>query len=114
MVRRAHEPGKGLWSLPGGKVRAGERIADALAREIAEETGVAVTVRDLVGVFEVVGDDTHYVVLDYLVEASGEGDPVAAGDAADARWVPLEEVTALDCTPRFVETLRGWGVLAAP
>lgn len=111
MVRRAHDPGRGLWSLPGGKVRAGERIVDAVAREVAEETGVDVRVLDLLGVFEVLGSDTHYVVLDYLVEQRGTAQPRAAGDASEARWVRLEEVADLDCTPRFLETLRGWGVL---
>lgn len=110
MIQRRNEPGAGLWSLPGGRVEHGEHLADALRREVREETGIAVEVRDLVGILEVVGDP-HYVVLDYFAEAAGASGPVAAGDASDARWVPLDEVAALPCTPRFQETLRGWGVL---
>ncbi|HEX2195331.1 MAG TPA: NUDIX hydrolase [Actinomycetota bacterium] len=110
MIRRAKEPGEGLWSLPGGRVEHGEYLADALRREVAEETGLAVEVQDLVGILEVVGDP-HYVILDYFAEVVGDDAPVAAGDVSDARWVSLGEVASLPCTPRFHETLRGWGVL---
>lgn len=110
MVRRARDPGGGLWSLPGGRVERGELLEEAVTREVREETGVEVTVRTLAGIFEVVGDP-HYVVLDFLAEPAGDAPPRAAQDAAEARWVPLDDVAALDCTPRFVETLRGWGVL---
>jgi 8-oxo-dGTP diphosphatase len=110
MIRRAKEPGAGLWSLPGGRVEHGEYLAGALRREVAEETGLSVEVRDLVGILEVVGDP-HYVILDYFAEVVGDDTPAASGDVDEARWVPLGEVAALPCTPRFHETLRGWGVL---
>lgn len=110
MIRRARDPGSGLWSLPGGRVEHGEYLGDALRREVAEETGLTVEVRDLVGILEVVGDP-HYVILDYFAEVVGDETPVASDDVSDARWVPLDEVAQLPCTPRFAETLRGWGVL---
>ena len=111
MVRRAREPGRGLWSLPGGRVEAGEYLADAVRREVAEETGLDVTVGELVGIFEVVGDP-HYVILDFFARPEGELRTEASSDVDEVRWVPLDEVGTLDCTPRFVETLRGWGVLS--
>lgn len=110
MIQRANDPGAGLWSLPGGRVEHGEYLAGALRREVLEETGLEVEVRDLVGILEVVGDP-HYVILDYFAEVTGKDEPVAADDVSDARWVPLDEVATLPCTPRFAETLRGWGVL---
>ncbi len=111
MVRRGKEPAKGLWSLPGGRLEHGESLAEAAAREVLEETGLKVKVSDLLGVYEVLGD-THYVVLDYIGEAvGGAAGPTAGEDAAVARWVPLEEVSTLDCTPRLSETLRAWKVL---
>lgn len=111
MVRRGREPGRGLWSLPGGRVERGEYLRDALVREVHEETGIVVVPSALVGILEVVGDP-HYVILDFAAEPQGSTEPVAQGDADEARWVPLDEVSSLDCTPRFVETLTAWGVLA--
>ncbi|HYN36618.1 MAG TPA: NUDIX hydrolase [Actinomycetota bacterium] len=111
MVRRGNEPGKGLWSLPGGRVEHGEYLADALRREVSEETGLDVTVGELVGIFEVVGE-THYVILDFFARPEGEVSPQAGDDVDEVRWVPLDEVSLLECTPRFVETMKGWGVLA--
>lgn len=110
MVRRGNEPGKGLWSLPGGRVEHGEYLADALRREVSEETGLDVTVGELVGIFEVVGE-THYVILDFFARPEGEVSPQAGDDVDEVRWVPLNEVSSLECTPRFVETMKGWGVL---
>jgi 8-oxo-dGTP diphosphatase len=112
LVQRANAPGKGLWSLPGGHVEHGELLADAVRREVLEETGLDVEVGDLAGIFEVPGDP-HYVILDFLATVKERGAPLAAGDVGDARWVPLDDVAALDCTPRFVETLTAWGILAS-
>ncbi len=109
MVRRANEPSKDLWSVPGGRVEKGEYLVDAVAREVLEETGVTVKVADLLGILEVVGEP-HYVILDYLAQVVGDREPTAASDASEVRWVPLEQVSGLDCTPRFCETLRGWGI----
>ena len=110
MVRRGREPGKGLWSIPGGRVEFGEYIADALAREVKEETDLDVEVGELIGIAEVVGDP-HYVILDFGARVVGNDVPRAAGDAADARWVTFDEVMTLPCTPRFVEMMQAWAVL---
>jgi 8-oxo-dGTP diphosphatase len=111
MVQRANDPGKGLWSLPGGRVEHGEFLADALRREVKEETGLEVEVGELAGILEVPGDDLHYVILDYHAEVTGSPEPKANGDAGDVAWVPLDRVAHMDCTPRFVETMKAWKVL---
>ena len=111
MVQRGQEPGKGLWSLPGGRVEFGEHLDEALAREVKEETGIDVTPQALVGILEVVGDP-HYVILDFAAQVENDATPRAQGDVDDVRWVSLNDVSTLDCTPRFVETLTAWGVLA--
>jgi len=111
MVRRAQEPARGLWSVPGGKVERSEYLADALRREVREETGLEIDVGELAGFFEVIGDDDHYVIMDFLATYSGENEPRPGDDVDRARWVPLEDITSLDCTPRFVELLTAWGVL---
>ncbi|HVF52892.1 MAG TPA: NUDIX hydrolase [Actinomycetota bacterium] len=110
MVRRAQEPSAGLWSVPGGRVEHGEYLSDALQREVREETGLEIEVLQLLGILEVVGDP-HYVILDYVATTSSEGEPVAGTDVSEVRWVPLDDIGALECTPRFEEMLRAWGVL---
>lgn len=108
MVRRAKEPGKGLWSIPGGRLEHGEHIADGVAREVKEETGLDVEVRQLLGILEVPGDP-HYVILDHVAGYPGNDEPVPGDDVDDVRWVAFEDIESLDCTPRLLETLRAWG-----
>ncbi|MGH2755325.1 MAG: NUDIX hydrolase [Actinomycetota bacterium] len=110
MVRRGRDPGKGLWTVPGGRVEHGEYLSQALTREVKEETGLEVEVRDLLGILEVTGDP-HYVILDYVAVPIGATEPVAGDDVDDVSWVDLDKVTDLECTPRFVEMLTAWGVL---
>ncbi|MPZ68828.1 MAG: NUDIX domain-containing protein [Actinobacteria bacterium] len=110
LIRRGREPSIGRWSLPGGRVETRELLADALVREVKEETGLDIEVGDLAGILEVPGE-VHYVILDHFATVIGPSEPVAGDDAIEARWVPLDEVVGLDLTPRFLETLRGWGVL---
>lgn len=112
MIKRGKQPNLGLWSIPGGRLEHGEFIEDAIKREVKEETGIEIEVDKLIGILEVPGDGDHYVILDYLATAATDGsDPIAGDDADDVRWVPLDDVSSLDCTPRFVETMRSWGVL---
>lgn len=92
-------------------MEAGESIEAAVRREVREETGLDVVVGEMLGVFEVIGEDHHFVILDHLAVPNGEIEPVAGSDADEARWVPLGEVADLECTPRLVEMLQGWGVL---
>jgi 8-oxo-dGTP diphosphatase len=110
MVRRAKDPGRGLWSIPGGHVEPGEYLTDALVREVSEETSLDVRVDDLVGILELPGEN-HLIILDYHATVIGARDPVAGDDVDDARWVPFEDIARLECTPLFEETMRGWGVL---
>jgi 8-oxo-dGTP diphosphatase len=111
-VRRAQEPGVGLWSVPGGRVEAGEALADAVVRELAEETGVVGTCGGLLGVAERRDDGHHFVILDYLVDVASPMSPVPGDDAAEAAWVPLAEVRAMALVPGLAEFLVGAGVLA--
>lgn len=95
----------GRWSLPGGHVEPGETARDAACREVREETGVVCEVLGLVDLNEVIqrdgaGGDVswHYVIAVYFGRwVSGE--PVAASDCRAARFVPLDELTAVPLTP---------------
>jgi 8-oxo-dGTP diphosphatase len=103
LVQRANEPGRGLWSLPGGRVEPGETDEVALAREVLEETGLVVTVGAPTGRVRI-GD---YDVGDYRCTVVG-GVLTAATDALDAAYLDPRTVPT---TPRLVEILTGWGVL---
>jgi 8-oxo-dGTP diphosphatase len=111
LVRRGRAPGRGLWSVPGGRVEPGEALADAVVRELAEETGVAGTCGALLGVAERRDGDQHFVILDYLVDVPEPVAPVAGTDADEAAWVPLAEVRDRPLVSGLVEFLEGAGVL---
>lgn len=108
VVQRGHEPAAGTWSIPGGRVEAGESDADAVVREVREETGLLVRPGELVGKVERPGPSgAVYEIFDYTAELVS-GQMSAATDAADARWVGAAELLGLPCTPGLLEALRSW------
>jgi 8-oxo-dGTP diphosphatase len=109
LVKRKYPPGAGKWSLPGGHVELGERLEEAVLRELKEETGVDGVVKGFLAPVEYIEQDGgqvryHFVILVYLVEATGE--PRAGGDAAEAAFVPLEEALKMDLTKTTLEVLQ--------
>jgi len=110
LVKRVHPPSQGEWSIPGGLVELGERLTDALRREIIEETGVTVEVGPLIEVIErLVEDDQgrlayHYVILDYLCRAK-KGSPAPSSDASEARWVALGDLDLLGLAAKTKEVI---------
>jgi len=107
VILRGHTPSEGLWSVPGGRVEAGESDAAALTREVLEETGLVVTCGRLIGSVRRGAYDIH----DYAASVTG-GVLRAGSDAAGARWVTPAELRALPVTPGLVEALTEWGVLS--
>jgi ADP-ribose pyrophosphatase YjhB (NUDIX family) len=111
MIKRGHEPGAGLWSIPGGRIEPGETDAEALAREMLEETGLTVEVGRLVGTVQRPGPGGAILdIRDYAATVIG-GTLAAADDAADARWVRAEDLNALPLTEGLADILTSWGVL---
>ena len=112
LVRRGNEPSRGLWSVPGGRVEAGESVAAAVEREVLEETGLEVRAGAEVGRVRIPGRGVVYDVVDLactLLDPSAV--PVAGDDADDVTFADAADLDRLTCTPRLLETLRGWGVL---
>jgi 8-oxo-dGTP diphosphatase len=111
LVRRGRGPAVGEWALPGGHVEAGELLAEAVVRELHEETGLEGACGGLVNYEEFVVDDRHFVILSFEVTVLERREPVAGDDAADAAWVPLADVTDLTLVDGLAEFLHDNGVL---
>jgi 8-oxo-dGTP diphosphatase len=114
LILRGHDPGKGLWSVPGGRIEPGETGEEAVVREVLEETGLVVACGELLGSVERPGRAGDVIeISDYVAVVLG-GQLAAGDDAADARWFTPVQVVALDAggklTPGLLTALRSWGV----
>jgi len=116
LVERGREPLKGYWSLPGGAVETGERLEEALRREVREETSLEIDVVHLIEVFEriIPGEpgktEYHYILMDYICHPVG-GVLQAADDASRAEWFTEGEVSGLkitEGTPRVIAKAFDW------
>jgi len=116
LVRRGTEPMLGHWSLPGGLVEVGETLTDAIVREVREETGLIVQPISLIELLDRIHrhEDRvrfHYVIADYLCLVVS-GDPLAASDATEVRWVERTEWNshgALNLDPLTARIIElGW------
>jgi len=112
LIRRGQEPGRGLWSLPGGRVEPGETDYQAVVREVAEETGLRVRPGRLVGrVSRPAPSGAVYDIVDYACEVEGPEQPTPGTDADGARWVSAADYAGLPVVYGLTEALTGWGAL---
>jgi 8-oxo-dGTP diphosphatase len=111
LVKRAHPPIEGQWSIPGGVLEVGELLRDAAVREAREETGLIVETGELLGVYDRVlrGLENrvqyHYVLIDFLCRPVG-GELRAASDAAEVRWFTRAELPALNLAEDTQDVIR--------
>ena len=106
LIKRANEPSKGKWTIPGGLVNLGESVEEAVIREAKEETCLEIEDPQLIDVVGNVDLDSngkvkyHYVIIDYLVHVKS-GNILAASDAEELCLVPFDEVESYNLTSSF-------------
>lgn len=120
LIRRASEPLRGEWSIPGGMLELGETLQEGVARELLEETGLRVRVLDLIEVFEriipepaaaggVSGKITspryHFVIADYLCERIS-GTHAAASDVTDLEFAAEDDLARFHLTETALRILH--------
>lgn len=112
LVKRGGQPSAGKWSVPGGLVELGETTMEAARREVGEECGLDVAIVGVAGVLDRVIRDGegrvryHWVLVDYLAVPESDTTCCAGSDAAEVRWVPVDEVEQLDVTDGLVDMIR--------
>jgi 8-oxo-dGTP diphosphatase len=111
LVRRATEPLKGEWSVPGGVLELGEKLRDGAAREAFEETGLKVEVGEVLDVFDSIFTDDdgrtqyHYVLIDFLCRPLA-GEAIAGSDVSEVLWVAESDLAALNLRASIAQVVR--------
>jgi|SRR5215469_5202582 len=129
LIRRGTEPLLGQWSIPGGTVEIGETLAEAVRRELREETGLEVHVLELIELFDRIyldenrraearrlqdGSSTakdgkkpryHFVIADYLCELVG-GEPRAGSDVTDLAFAREDELVKFHLTAKAASVVK--------
>lgn len=111
LVKRAHPPIQGQWSIPGGVLEVGELVREAAIREAREETGLIVEPGELLGVYDRIlrtpeqRVQYHYVLVDFLCRPVG-GELRAASDAAEVRWFKRDELPPLNLAEDTQDVIR--------
>ncbi|MFB9264854.1 NUDIX hydrolase [Bradyrhizobium erythrophlei] len=107
LVRRARSPGKGFYSLPGGRVEFGESLHTALHREVDEETGLRIDIVGLAGWREVLPTSSgggHYLIMSFAARWASR-EPVLNDEHDDFKWLKLEEIGDLKVTGGLQEVI---------
>lgn len=109
LIQRGRGAQVGKWAVPGGKVDLGESLRETAVREVHEETGLEIDLGEAVWVGESIGPgdppEWHYTLVDFVAAVKGDPSAKPADDAADLRWVTLDEARTMDLTPTMFPLL---------
>ena len=107
LVRRAHEPARGTWAFPGGRVEPGEDARDAIIRVVMEETAVPVAIdRELSTAYRPAPGGGRFSIREFLMHTVGQVRLASGDDATDAGFFALDEIAQLQTTPGLLDYLR--------
>ena len=118
LVRRATEPLKGEWSVPGGALELGEKLRDGASREALEETGLQVDVGEVLDVFDSIFTDAdgrtqyHYVLIDFLCRPLA-CEATAGSDVSEVKWVTESDLASTKLRDSIAQVVRK-GLAAVP
>lgn len=117
VVRRANAPGRGLYSVPGGRVEHGETLHQAVLREVREETALAIDIAGFAGWREVLPDPAadrsgHYLVISFAAHWRA-GEVMLNEELDDFRWIAPEELAPLKTTQGLPDIVRAAQALIA-
>ena len=116
LIKRAAPPKEGYYSIPGGLVEVGERVEDAVRREVYEETGLKIEIEKLIAVMDnIIKDEEgrvkyHYILVDYLAKPIG-GELRVSSDASDVKWVRFDRLKGIKLTETAKKLFRELGFL---
>ena len=110
LVQRGHEPQLGRWSVPGGRQEPGETLRQTAAREAYEETGLEVRIGEELWDLTITDGDRTFEVHDFAATVTG-GSLRAGDDAADVRWIPLDELYQWPLTEDLLGYLTRGGII---
>jgi ADP-ribose pyrophosphatase YjhB (NUDIX family) len=111
LVRRATEPLKGEWSVPGGVLELGEKLREGVCRETLEETGLVVEAGEVLDVFDSIFADGkgltqyHFVLIDFLCKPIS-GEAFAGSDVSEAEWVSEQDLARFPMRDSITQVLR--------
>ncbi|MEN2975124.1 MAG: NUDIX hydrolase [Candidatus Caldarchaeales archaeon] len=108
LIKRAFQPSAGKWSIPGGVVELGEKVEEAVKREVREEVGIEIEDLQLLGVYDsIVRDENgdikyHYIIIDYLAKPKSTS-VTPSKEVVEYKWVDLKDVDVMNLTPSLRE-----------
>jgi 8-oxo-dGTP diphosphatase len=105
LVQRGRPPAVGSWSLPGGRVEAGEAPEAAIVREAREETALRTRVECELGTVLVEREGFRYAVHEFLLVSVGGTSACAGDDASDLCWASTEDFERLGVTPEILAVI---------